>query len=104
MKYFYLFLLYMLVTGCSLLKDNRTDGFVRYRSAQDEVIYVSFVNNDKTDIVDIRLGNGNLLRLDRVISGSGARYSDGKYILWNKGDKITLYQNESLMFTGSETN
>jgi membrane-bound inhibitor of C-type lysozyme len=28
--------------------------------------------------------------LPQVISGSGARYSDGKIVVWNKGDEVFI--------------
>jgi putative lipoprotein len=45
-----------------------------------------------TDKVEIALA-GRTLSLPQVLSGSGARYSDGKTVFWNKGDTALFHFN-----------
>ena len=37
------------------------------------------------------------LQLPHMISGSGARYSDGKTTLWNKGDSVFVEVNDKIV-------
>jgi len=104
MKNLFLLLLCILLTGCNFLHKHKNYGnYVKYKSAAGKVVYVSFIKNEETDIADVKLWDGGKLKLDRVISGSGARYSDGEYVLWNKGDKVTLWHGNKPVFIGRET-
>ena len=95
-------LLCILLTGCSFLHNNYGN-YVKYKSTNGKVVYVSYIKNEKADIADVKLWDAGKLKLDHVLSGSGARYSDGEYVLWNKGDKITLWHGNKPVFTGRET-
>ncbi len=55
---------------------------VTHNSNRDEV---SFVYNDQT------------LSLKQGISASGARYSDGIYVFWSKGDTATVWHQDSIV-------
>jgi membrane-bound inhibitor of C-type lysozyme len=46
--------------------------------------------------VDVRFA-GRELRLPHVISGSGARYSDGKTTFWNKGRSVHMEVNDKVV-------
>lgn len=70
-------------------------------------------NSDKTTRVDIKfadeqailngLGYKDLV-LERMRSASGARYQskDGKIVVWNKSDEVTIYKNDESVFSGTE--
>ncbi len=44
------------------------------------------------------------IKLKGVKTGTGARYSNGKYVLWSKGDKIMILINKKVFFEGKEVN
>lgn len=41
--------------------------------------------------------DGNQLTLPHVVSASGARYSDGKYTFWSKGNTAFVERNEQII-------
>lgn len=66
-------------------------------SAQDTVNYVCGQNSKLTavfmdggDKVRIRFPGADNAVLDRIESGSGAKYSDGDITFWSQGDGATL--------------
>ena len=69
--------------GCVKSKGT-TFEFVCPDGTRLEVTY--FENGEKASLVY----NGKVFNLQRTISGSGARYSDGKIVFWNKGEKALI--------------
>jgi heat shock protein HslJ len=71
---------------------------------------VDFVCGDGTvitasftpDTVRVTVGQEHLV-LPQVPSGSGARYNDGTWQLWNKGAAVMLSRNDSLLQQDCET-
>lgn len=63
---------------------------------------VTVVFDDETAIIT-RGDEESSIILNRVVSGSGARYAneDESIVLWNKGDDITIYENETITFEGN---
>lgn len=49
--------------------------------------------------------NGEVMTLNQVISGSGARYAndDESFVFWNKGDEATVYVNDAIVFEGIDS-
>lgn len=46
--------------------------------------------NDRCRLTGMLRGQNLDFALPQVISGSGARYSDGKIIVWNKGNEVFI--------------
>lgn len=66
-------------------------------------IYIVAFNDDGNKALLNGLAFKNM-KFEIATSGSGARYEDtsGVFVLWNKGDKFTLYREENtIMFVGS---
>jgi len=101
-----LILLYciLLLSGCNIFEDNMKEGFVTFRSTEGRQIYVSFIKFQSNESTDVRLWNGDKLFLEHVCSASGAKFSNGKFSLWFKGDEVTLYFDDEVLFMGSEVN
>lgn len=79
-----------------------------------EVIYIDNTNNQQLKVVynntlntaTIYPNETNQVVFNATTSGSGARYENLKQglILWNKGDDVSLYLNDSPIFTGTDIN
>ncbi|HEX9274025.1 MAG TPA: MliC family protein [Candidatus Binatia bacterium] len=59
-----------------------TEKWLSFRCPDGQVVMAQFQPQDQ--FVNVRFA-GRELRLPHVISGSGARYSDGKTTFWNTG-------------------
>lgn len=72
-----------------------------FTASSNESINVQFDNETDTAIMT-GMGYENLL-FTRTISASGARYENlsNRLVLWNKGNEITLYANDEVVFTGT---
>lgn len=72
-----------------------------FTAANNESINVQFDNETDTAIMT-GMGYENLV-FTRAISASGARYENlsNRLVLWNKGNEITLYADDTVIFTGS---
>ena len=65
----------------------------------DELEFIAkFTNTDKVEI----LLAGRTLTLPHVISGSGARYSDGSTTFWGKGNEA-LFEMNGISYQGCKT-
>ena len=53
------------------------------------------VDNQKDQVSFIM--DGNQLTLPQVVSASGARYSDGKYTFWSKGNTAFIERNDQII-------
>ncbi len=58
-----------------------------FRCPNGQTVVARFEPQDQ--FVSVRFA-GRELRLPHVISGSGARYSDGKTTFWNKADSVLM--------------
>lgn len=74
-----------------------------------EVLYVDNQNNQQLKVVyyenntaAIYAGDVNEVTFTATTSASGARYENAEQglILWNKGNEVSLYLNDSLIFSG----
>ena len=63
-------------------------------------VNVVYDQGAKTATLDSRSYHGVVL--SQTVSADGARYEnkDQGLVLWNKGDKVTLYKNDTIIFTG----
>ena len=67
---------------CSQTRSHPNRDWLTFRCPDGQTIQARFEPAD--EFVAVRL-SGQDLKLPHVISGSGARYSDGKFTFWNKG-------------------
>ena len=80
-----IFLLSVILFSISCIKSKGTTfEFVCPDGASLQVTYSE--NGERASLVY----DGKVFNLKRTISGSGARYTDGKIVFWNKGDKALI--------------
>ena len=87
-------------TPLSPLQKEETSSIIHasYTCANNEAVHVSYDNTDPKNQKALFSSKKITERiLPHVISGSGARYSDGTYVWWSKGDTGFLME-----ATGSE--
>lgn len=72
---------------------------VTFYSASGEKVTATFGDNYVAFSSEI-VGN---MTLPQALSGSGARYADAneKVVFWNKGNEVTIYQDNKIVFSGS---
>ncbi|HEY1845117.1 MAG TPA: C-type lysozyme inhibitor [Buttiauxella sp.] len=58
------------------------------------------LNNDK-QMVNFVYDN-DYLSLTQGISASGARYTDGVYVFWSKGDSATVYRKDAIVLNNCQ--
>jgi membrane-bound inhibitor of C-type lysozyme len=72
-----------LILSCSTTNVETEQKWLSFRCPDGQTVMAQFhLPEDK--FVNVRFA-GRELRLPHVISGSGARYSDGKTTFWNRG-------------------
>jgi membrane-bound inhibitor of C-type lysozyme len=73
-------------------------------ASTSQELKVSYDNTNNTAI--IYPNEVNKVVFNATTTGSGARYSNDEQglILWNKGNNVSLYLNDSLIFTGTTEN
>ncbi|UAN24032.1 C-type lysozyme inhibitor [Enterobacter sp. JBIWA003] len=85
-----------LLSGCSvynqLLERMQTDT-LEYRC--DEKPLTVKLNNPRQEASFVY--DNKLLTLKQGISASGARYTDGIYVFWSKGDSATVYKRDRIV-------
>lgn len=80
--------------SCSTTKAETEQRWLSFRCPDGRTVIARFERQD--DFVNMRFEDRDL-RLPHVISGSGARYSDGKTTLWNKGDSVFVEVNDKIV-------
>src|SRR5262245_46561760 len=75
------------VLSCSGSNVGTDQKWLTFRCPGGQTVMARFEPQD--DFVNVRF-EGRELQLPHVISGSGARYSDGKATFWNKGDSALV--------------
>jgi len=73
--------------GCSQANVETDQKWVSFRCPDGQTVMARFEPQDQ--FVNVRFA-GRELRLPHVISGSGARYSDGKTTFWNRGKSVLM--------------
>jgi membrane-bound inhibitor of C-type lysozyme len=68
-----------------------------YKCSEGVVVRVVYSETDETATVRFA---GKTYRLKLVPSGSGAKYSDGKVVFWNKGDEALILINGEVVHDG----
>ena len=74
--------------SCSQANVKGEQKWLSFRCPDGQTVMAQF-HLPEDQFVDVRFA-GRDLRLPHVISGSGARYSDGKTTFWNKGDSVLM--------------
>ena len=76
------------ILSCSTTKAEREQKWLSFRCPDGQTVMAQF-QLPEDQFVNVRFG-GRELRLPHVISGSCARYSDGKMTFWNKGRAVLV--------------
>ncbi|WP_435926615.1 C-type lysozyme inhibitor [Dryocola sp. BD613] len=91
----------MLLAGCSyyhsFVERMQTDT-LQYQC--DEKPLTVQLNNKK-QMVNFVYDN-RYLSLTQGLSASGARYTDGVYVFWSKGDSATVYRKDSVVLNNCQ--
>ena len=74
--------------SCSQANERVEQKWLSFRCPDGQTVMAQF-ELPQDQFVNVRFA-GRELRLPHVISGSGARYSDGKTTFWNKGRSVLI--------------
>jgi membrane-bound inhibitor of C-type lysozyme len=77
-----------LMLSCSRANVETEQKWLSFRCPDGQTVMAQF-QLPEDQFVNVRFA-GRELRLARTISGSGARYSDGKTTLWNRGRSVEV--------------
>ena len=67
--------------------------------------YNQFVERLQKDTLEYQVNfvyDNKLLNLKQGISASGARYTDGIYVFWSKGDGATVYKRDRIVLNNCQ--
>jgi membrane-bound inhibitor of C-type lysozyme len=84
-----------LTLSCSQTKMDTDQKWLSFRCPNGQTVMAQF-QLPEDQFVNIRFA-GQELRLPHVISGSGARYSDGKTTFWNKGRSVLVEVDDKIV-------
>ncbi|WP_154817189.1 C-type lysozyme inhibitor [Enterobacter hormaechei] len=90
-----------LMTGCSvynLFVERMQTDTLEYRC--DEKPLTVKLNNPHQEASFVY--DNKLLTLKQGMSASGARYSDGIYVFWTKGDSATVYKRDRIVLNNCQ--
>ena len=76
------------ILSCSQAKVGTEQKWLSFRCPDGQTVMAQF-QLPEDQFVNVRFA-GRELQLPHVISGSGARYSDGKTTFWNKGRSVLM--------------
>ena len=83
------------ILGCSQTNVASEQKWLTFRCPDGQTVMAQFqLPEDK--FVNVRFG-GREMRLPHVISGSGARYSDGKTTFWNRGKSVLMEVDDKIV-------
>ena len=83
-----------LIPSCSAGNVERERGWLQFQCPDGRTVLARF--EPKDEFVSVQF-EGRDLRLPHVISGSGARYSDGKTTFWNVGRSALLEVDDKIV-------
>ena len=84
-----------LVFSCSPANVETEQKWLSFRCPDGQTVMAQFeLPEDK--FVNVRFA-GREFRLPHVISGSGARYSDGKTTFWNRGKSVLMQVDDKIV-------
>ena len=82
------------ILSCSQADVRTGQKWLSFRCPDGRTVAAQFEPRD--EFVNVRFDSRDL-RLPHVISGSGARYSDGKTTFWNKGRSVLMEVDEKIV-------
>jgi len=83
------------IMSCSQADVKTEQSWLSFRCPDGQTVMARFVE-PQDQFVSVRFA-GRDLRLSHVISGSGARYSDGKTTLWNRGRSVFVEVDDKIV-------
>ena len=83
------------VLSCSKANVGTEQKWLTFRCPDGQTVIAQF-QLPEDQFVNVRFA-GRELRLPHVISGSGARYSDGKTTFWNKGRSVLMQVDDKVV-------
>ena len=83
------------IMSCSTIKADTEQKWLSFRCPDGQTVMAQF-QLPEDQFVNVRFA-GRELRLPHVISGSGARYSDGKTTFWNKGRSVLVEVDDKIV-------
>ena len=82
------------ILSCSQASVEAEQKWLTFHCPDGQVVTAQFRPQDQ--FVNVRFA-GRELRLPHVISGSGARYSDGKTTFWNRGKSVLMQVDDKIV-------
>jgi len=82
------------ILSCSQADVRTEQKWLSFRCPDGQTVMAQFEPRD--EFVNVRFDSRDL-RLPHVISGSGARYSDGKTTFWNKGRSVLMEVDDKIV-------
>jgi membrane-bound inhibitor of C-type lysozyme len=82
------------ILSCSQADVRTEQKWLSFRCPDGRTVAAQFEPRD--EFVNVRFDSLDL-RLPHVISGSGARYSDGKTTFWNKGRSVLMEVDDKIV-------
>ncbi|CBG88191.1 C-type lysozyme inhibitor [Citrobacter rodentium] len=101
MKKLLLLCLPLMLSGCSVYNqfvERLQTNTLEYQC--DEKPLTVKVNNTRQDVSFVY--DNKLLTLKQGVSASGARYTDGIYVFWSKGDSATVYKRDRIVLNNCQ--
>jgi membrane-bound inhibitor of C-type lysozyme len=83
------------ILSCSQANMETEQKWLSFRCPDGQTVMAQF-HLPEDPFVNVRFA-GREMRLPHVISGSGARYSDGKTTFWNKGRSVLLEVDDKIV-------
>jgi membrane-bound inhibitor of C-type lysozyme len=83
------------ILSCSTTNVETEQEWLSFRCPDGQTVKAQF-QLPEDQFVNVRF-DGRELRLPHVISGSGARYSDGKTTFWNKGRSVLMEVDDKIV-------
>ena len=84
-----------LILSCSQADVDSQQKWLSFRCPDGQTVMAQF-QLPEDEFVNVRFA-GRELRLPHVISGSGARYSDGKTTFWNRGRSVLMEVDDKIV-------
>ncbi|WP_157953006.1 MliC family protein [Limnobaculum parvum] len=84
----------MALTGCTVTTEQRVEGTELNYQCEGQSLSV-ILNNEKQSVNVIIAGEPQ--QLHQVVSASGAKYSNGNYSFWSKGDTAMVLKGDDII-------
>lgn len=83
----------LLLAGCSLTGQSTSSAQVLHYQCGTMPLTVTLDNPQQVRFIL----DGKALTLQQTVSASGARYSDGQYVFWSKGNSAFIERNDKII-------